>query len=179
MTVIPLHHPRPALAAPMSKADAIRRHPAGSALPALELPPVRPGQALEALLRGWDRIVDALTLGPDQLTEDTAEELVQNLAASLCHPDYQRGQLPLMLPQARAAIARHDAMRDGDADPHSIGCDNLASALTSTEVDVAWHLYPLISNEPAINACTDCIRLCQTVDTWQTRRGCTRHGRAV
>jgi hypothetical protein len=170
MTVTPIRRDTARLEA------AIRRHPSSKTTAApTATPHVRqPGLALEALLRGWDLVVSDLSVGPDMLPTDDAEELVQVLASTLVHPEYDSRQLALTLPQIRAAIAQYDALRDGDITPYDVGCDTRGAALDRAELEVAALIYPLIRNRPWTDACAQC-RKVRTVDHWAVAGECDDH----
>jgi hypothetical protein len=156
----------------------LNRHPR-TACSAVQLPPIDPAEALTAVARNWDRIVDALNSGPDALGDDEAHEAAQVMASALVHPA-ARPSLVFTLPALLAAVRLDEQVRDGDIDPNQIAddCRTLEHAREYTEHAVRCELYPLLHGLPLRDACLRCTHLIADVTRWPTRRGCDAHGKA-
>lgn len=173
MTVTPIDSHRH----PARLAAAIGRHP--SSLNRQPLPLViDPAAAITQVARTWDRMHRDLTAGPGALDEETGWEVLQVMLGALVHPAARPG-LVLTWPQLLEALRRHDQVMDGDLAPDDLSCHTVNDALAKTDGEVQWLLFPLISGLPSRDACSDCIRTCQSANQWQARLGCTNHARSI
>lgn len=164
-------------------AAAQQRHPAGrSRLTLAQLahtPTLQdPAGAITQVARSWERIHRDLTSGPGALTDDQADEALQVMAAGLVHPVARPG-LVLTWCQLLLAVQRFDQVRDSDLEPLDIGCTSYAAAVEKASDELDWQLFPLIHGLPARDACTECVRTCESVNRWQPRVGCSKHTRAL
>jgi hypothetical protein len=144
--------------------------------PPQHLPVIDRAEALVAVARGWEQIVELFSTGPDSLSEDDAEECTQHLVSSLVHPNAVP-VLVMQMPQLRSLVKRRDDLRDGMADPHDEDCHTIDEAVTEMDARIDLVLYPLVHGRPVGDACRQCMRRCASVNAWQPRVSCTWHAR--
>lgn len=168
------------LASATSQLQAARlRHPAGNAYTVDTLMLLEdPARALTQVARSWEQLHRCLATGPGALTEADADAALQTLLNALVHR-HARAALVLTWPQVRFAVRQLDQVLNGDLEPLDIGCLTTDQAIAHAHGALDWHLYPLIHGLPARDACPVCVRVCSSVNAWQTRRGCTSHRRSL